>query len=246
MTLLTLLPTGSATVAAETAGLVANVSTYSGSAPLHERIVGGVKEFIRRAANDQIGNTSIISDIHIAVQSIDQRLNLKPCHSKLSFEGSASQRLPGRAMVKVSCQSAQPWSLYVPATVSWVQPVVMTKLALQRGQDISAADVYIEDQRITRSGVQYLHTIDQVVGKMTARRLAADKPVDWRFLEQANLVRKGETVQLLAKNGSIAIRIDGKALSSGTKGEQIRVKNMLSNRVVEALVTARGKAEVRL
>ncbi len=246
MTLIALLPAFSATADNTVLHAGSEVSTYSGSLPLHQRIVGGVKEYVTNAANEHVSDAGVISDIEISVQSIDQRLQLKPCSNVLSFEGSASQRLPGRAMIKVSCRSNQPWSLYVPATVSWVQPVVMTKLALQRGQDIGAGDVYIEQKRISRPGVQYVHSADQVIGKMAARRLAANKPVDWRFLEQANLVRKGETVQLLAQSGSIAISMDGKALSNGTKGEQIRVRNTLSNRVVEALVVARGKAEVRL
>ena len=94
--------------------------------------------------------------------------------------------------------------------------------------------------RASRQGLQ------QVVGKVAGRRLAANKAVDWRFLEQADLVRKGEAVQLLAKNASISVKIEGKALTSGAKGEQIRVQNPLSNRIVDALVTARGRAEIPL
>lgn len=232
--------------AGDVKSMPAVVSAHNAALPLHKQIVQGVKKHVESLARQTVGKVSLISELEIKVQSIDQRLQLKPCSQALTFESNEAQRLPGRALVKASCQGAAPWSLYVPANVSWVQPIVFSAHSLQRGQNIDASDVYIDKVRITRAGVQYLHSIDQVLGKMTARRLAADKPIDWRFLQQADLVRKGETVQLIAKNGSIAIRIDGEALGNGSKGEQIRVRNTLSNRVVDAMVIARGKAEIRL
>lgn len=190
---------------------------------------------------------SAVHAVSIETQAIDPRLRLAKCPEALDYSMNANTQLPGRALVKVACKSSQAaWSIYVSASVSWEQDIVVAAVGLQRGQDIGAEDVRIERRRLKRPGIKYVHSLDQVIGKVAGRRLAANKPVDWRFLEQADLVRKGEAVQLLAKNASISVKIEGKALTSGAKGEQIRVQNPLSNRIVDALVTARGRAEIPL
>lgn len=188
-----------------------------------------------------------VHSVNVETQAIDPRLRLAKCSEALDYSMNANTQLPGRALVKVACKSSQAtWSIYVSASVSWEQDIVVATVGLRRGQDIGTDDVRIERRRLKRPGIKYVHSLQQVVGKVAGRRLAANKAVDWRFLEQADLVRKGEAVQLLAKNASISVKIEGKALTSGAKGEQIRVQNPLSNRIVDALVTARGRAEIPL
>ncbi|MEM8499683.1 MAG: flagellar basal body P-ring formation chaperone FlgA [Pseudomonadota bacterium] len=214
---------------------------------LTTKIADGVTQYLHKSVSDfQPGNAPAYA-LNIQTQSIDPRLQLAPCTTPMTYSMNSNTQMPGRALVKVGCKSPQAtWSIYVSATVSWEQDIVVATVGLRRGQDITSNDVRIERRRLHRPGVKYVHALSQVVGKAAGRRIAANKAVDWRFLEQADLVRKGETVQLMAKNASIAVKIEGKALTSGAKGEQIRVRNPLSNRIVDARVTSRGRAEVAL
>ncbi|MFK7731998.1 MAG: flagellar basal body P-ring formation chaperone FlgA [Pseudomonadales bacterium] len=224
--------------------IAVNCSPALGST-LALQISGGVKQYLQDSVVDL--RAASLHAVSVETQAIDPRLRLAACSEALDYSMNANTQLPGRALVKVACKSPQTvWSIYVSATVSWEQDIVVAAVGLRRGQDINPGDVRVEQRRLTRPGVKYVHTLDEVIGKVAGRRLAANKPVDWRFLEQADLVRKGESVQLLARNASIAVKINGKALTSGAKGEQIRVQNPLSNRIVDALVTARGRAEIRL
>lgn len=209
------------------------------------QISDGVTQYLHGRVADL--QQASVHAVRVDTQAIDPRLRLASCSEALNYSMNANTQLPGRALVKVACKSTQTaWSIYVSASVSWEQDIVVAAVGLRRGQDIGVDEVRIERRRLKRPGVKYVHALDQVVGKVAGRRLAANKAVDWRFLEQADLVRKGEAVQLLAKNESISVKIEGKALTSGAKGEQIRVQNPLSNRVVDALVTARGRAEIPL
>ncbi len=215
------------------------------SASIAVQIADGVRQYLHNSVAEM--QQASVHSISVETQAIDPRLRLADCSEALDYSMNANTQLPGRALVKVACKSSQvAWSVYVSASVSWEQDIVVATVGLRRGQDISADEVRIERRRLLRPGVKYVHALDQVVGKVAGRRLAANKAVDWRYLEQADLVRKGESVQLLAKTSSIAVKIEGKALTSGAKGEQIRVQNPLSNRIVDALVTARGKAEIPL
>lgn len=210
-------------------------------------ISDGVSQYLHSRVAEQQHASRSVHAVDVQTQAIDHRLRLAACAEALNYSMNANTQLPGRALVKVACNSPQAtWSIYVSATVSWEQDIVVAATGLRRGQDISAEDVRLERRRLKRPGVKYVHSLDQVIGKVAGRRLAANKAVDWRYLEQADLVRKGEAVQLVAKNASIAVKIEGKALTSGAKGEQIKVRNPLSNRVVDALVTARGRAEIPL
>ncbi|KTT42598.1 flagellar basal body P-ring biosynthesis protein FlgA, partial [Pseudomonas oryzihabitans] len=65
-------------------------------------------------------------------------------------------------------------------------------------------------------------------------------------LEQAELVRKGEQVVISARSASFDIRMQGQALADGAKDEEIRVRNLSSNRVIHARVVDQGQVEVAL
>jgi len=49
-----------------------------------------------------------------------------------------------------------------------------------------------------------------------------------------------------AGNSTIQVKMPGEALSAGSVGEQIRVRNLNSKRVVKARVTGPGQVEVAM
>ena len=59
-------------------------------------------------------------------------------------------------------------------------------------------------------------------------------------------MRKGDQVVIRAKTNAINVFMPGEALSDGVPGEQIRVRNLRSQRIVRARVVEPGTAEVSL
>ena len=59
-------------------------------------------------------------------------------------------------------------------------------------------------------------------------------------------MRKGDHVIISARSGTLSVKMPGEALSDGGLSEQIRVKNLNSNRIIKARVTAPGQVEVAL
>jgi flagella basal body P-ring formation protein FlgA len=53
-------------------------------------------------------------------------------------------------------------------------------------------------------------------------------------------------VVISARSGTLNVRMPGEALSNGGMSEQIKVKNLNSQRVIKARVTAPGQVEVAL
>jgi len=62
-------------------------------------------------------------------------------------------------------------------------------------------------------------------------------------LKAAQLIAPGEQVQILSRSGGIFVQMAGEALSGGSLGQQIRVRNLASGRVLRVRVIARGQVE---
>ena len=207
-----------------------------------DQISSAVKAFIS-AESDALTPASV-EKTDIQVDGIDSRLRLADCGENLTLALQNTRRLPGRNLVKVSCTTPSPWSIYVPANVVWYQTVVSSRTPLQKSKPLSGGDVYLQQIKINRAGSAYYSRKQDVLGKLLKRRIGANQPLTAVLLEEADLVRKGDTVIMSARSGGIAVRTQGEALNAGAAGEQIRVKNRGSSRIVKAEVTGRGQVKV--
>lgn len=228
-----------------TSGLVCTfelcISSGAAAFTSSEQITTAVEEFI--GAKSKAVSPSSVENMEIEVSAIDSRLRLADCGENLTLALQSTRRLPGRSLVKVSCAAPQPWSIFVPANVSWYQTVVSSRMPLTRSQELAAGDVYLQPIKVTRSGGAYYSRKEDVLGKLLKRRVPANQPLTAMLLQEADLVQKGETVVMLAEAGGITVRTEGEALTNGAAGEQIRVKNRGSKRIVKARVTGRGQVK---
>ncbi|MEL7187378.1 MAG: flagellar basal body P-ring formation chaperone FlgA, partial [Pseudomonadota bacterium] len=60
------------------------------------------------------------------------------------------------------------------------------------------------------------------------------------------IVRRGQSVTLVASAGGISVNMNGVALTDGGLNQRIRVENMHSGRIVEGIVRSREHVEVLL
>ena len=65
-------------------------------------------------------------------------------------------------------------------------------------------------------------------------------------LRRPPAVKRGSQVTILGRAGGIEVRMSGKALSDGARGQRIKVRNSSSSRQIEGTVIARGTVEVTL
>ncbi|KTF29616.1 flagellar basal body P-ring formation chaperone FlgA, partial [Xanthomonas translucens] len=54
------------------------------------------------------------------------------------------------------------------------------------------------------------------------------------------LVRRGDNVALVARNGGLEVRMAGRALSDGGENERVTVENLSSRRVLQGTVSQNG------
>ena len=180
----------------------------------------------------------------VDVNRLDPRLRLTACEVPLSARLESPAQPVGRVTVRVQCEGARPWTVFVPAQVRLFRPVVVTNRPLQRQVVISASDVTLAERDVGLLTQGFLTDLEQAIGNKLARAVVADQALAPGFLLQAEVVAKGDQVVIVARTAGVAVRMPGEALSDGAQGQQIRVRNVASGRVIRARVTGPGQVEV--
>ena len=215
----------------------------------HAQLSTAVREYVEsffapselRAGFD---NEDLSRRVEIELSNIDPRLPVPVCEQPLQTQINQNQRPLGRINVKVDCFGAAPWSKYVPVTVRVFEHVLTSARPLARGEILSSSDVMMTEIDVSTVRTTYLHSADEVIGMELKRSVQANAPLVREALAAPLLVKRGDTVMITARTGSIEIRQQGVALQNGELGKQITVRNTNSDNVVQATVTGHGQASV--
>jgi flagella basal body P-ring formation protein FlgA len=202
---------------------------------------------IRKAAHQHILAQSRQQQPPIVeVGHLDSRLQLKACSEPLETFSPAGGRRLGKATVGVRCSGDNPWSLYVPVKISIMLPIAVAARELPRGKILTADDIRLEKRDIASIHRGYLEKTDYAIGKVLKRSLRRGQILTASHTASPQAIKTGSRVTIVANSGSIAIRMKGKALSSGARGDRIRVQNESSKRELEATVVSPGIVEVTM
>ncbi|WP_259105528.1 flagellar basal body P-ring formation chaperone FlgA [Pseudomonas sp. JUb42] len=215
------------------------------TATLPEQLIGVTQGFLEFTVEDYLATNQIDGRYQIEVNNLDPRLRMPGCDKDLTAT-LESPKPVGRVTVRVRCEGAGPWTVFVPAQVHLFRNVVVTVRPLKRLAIISEEDVAIRERDIGQLGQGFLPSLDQAVGQKLLRPTVVDQVLAPNFVEQPEMVRKGDQVVITARSGSLSVRMPGEALSDGGFNEQIRVKNLNSQRVIKANVTGPGQVEVAM
>ncbi|MDB5982947.1 MAG: flgA, partial [Pseudomonas sp.] len=212
---------------------------------LPDQLIGVTQGFLEFSVEDYLATTKTEGRYQIQVNTLDPRLTLTQCDKELTASLETPQPI-GRVTVKVRCEGTLPWTVYVPAQVHLFRQVVVVNRPIKRESIITDDDVIMTERDISQMPQGYMTSLDQAVGQKATRQMLNGQILTPLQLEQAEVVRKGDQVIITAKSGTLQVRMPGEALSNGGMGEQIRVKNLNSQRVIKARVMAPGQVEVSL
>lgn len=206
-----------------------------------DALTNTIHEFVNEQLQDKYhGN------LEINVNKIDRRLKLKNCTSPLEFTLPQANRLKSRTTVKVKCYEPQYWSILVPVMITLSQPVVITTRTISRHSTIDANDIALSEVNINALGQSYFTDLNSVIGKYVKQPIRAGSIIKPDSLAEPLIIKRGELVRIQAAQNDFSVSMQGKALEDATQGELIRVQNIHSKRIVEAVATAPGKVQIRL
>ena len=128
--------------------------------------------------------------------------------------------------------------------LTWSKPAVVALVSLDRGAVIEAAHVAIREVRVTRS--QPLATeLDEVLGRKLGKSVAAGEPLPLNYLSLAPIIQRGNSVIITVRKPGFIVEVKGEALDAGAEGDTIRVRNLQSKTVIQAVIVGPGRVEVR-
>ncbi|HED12621.1 MAG TPA: flagellar basal body P-ring formation protein FlgA [Gammaproteobacteria bacterium] len=204
------------------------------------QIADAVKSFLVTENNGRIS----IDKISIGV--IDPRLRLPACPNPLQAFLPTGSPSRGRTTVGVRCSGTVTWKIYVSARVRIMQKVVVLKHPVMRGQQLSLQDLLLEERDISNYSNGYIAQINDAVQHIMRRPATIGTILTPRMLKAITLVHRGKNVVIVAKDSSFLVRMSGKALMNGAKGERIKVQNLRSKRIIEATVSGANQVTVDL
>lgn len=227
-------------------GLFGYNQAHAADLTLPEELIGATEGFLEFMVEDYLERSEITARHEIQVNPLDPRLRLAACDSDLTQSLESPAQPVGRVTVRVSCEGSTPWTVFVPAQVRIFRPVVVVKTALRRDSIIGAGDVALVEQDVSLLNRGYVTEVEQVIGRKLTRATRTDQVLTPAMLQLAEAVRRGDQVVISARSGGINVRMQGEALSGGTLGQQISVRNLTSQRVIRARVAGPGQVEVEM
>ncbi|PMH41000.1 flagella basal body P-ring formation protein FlgA [Vibrio sp. 10N.286.49.B3] len=174
--------------------------------------------------------------------SIDTRVKASDCPDTLETSSSNIGSSSSNVTVLVQCQ-ADNWRMYVPVRVSTAMPLITATRNLARGELIDQADIAIEMIDLHRFRRQGFTDSSHVVGAKVKRNIRPGNAIERNDI---CIVCRNEKVVIQAVKGTMTITTRGTALSDGSAGDQVRVKNDKSQRIIEGQVTGIGQITIQL
>ncbi len=205
-------------------------------------------EDIQRAAESFLqsyyDNHSPQQQVEVSVNKPDTRLRLAKCDKALTPELHGQGSRNGRATVKIRCQGNNAWGIYVTATIAITTEVAVAARSLKRGQQLQEGDIRMVSRNISQLSSGFIREKDRLPGKELKRALNPGEVIRLAHITEPTVINRGDEVAIEARFGAVAVASSGVALTDGRVGQQIRVRNSDSERIIKARVTGPGRALV--
>lgn len=180
----------------------------------------------------------------IQLNNLDPRLRLPQCGVALEAFLPGGAKIVGNTSVGVRCSSPKSWTIYQSATVQVFEQVLVASRFLAKGTILSAADLRMERRDLAALPGGYETAPEQVLGKQLRQALLAGGVISPQAVKTVPMIKQGETVTIVVRQGGMEVSSSGVAMSDANLGERLRVRNEASKRVVEGMVTGNRRVEV--
>ena len=214
--------------------LLATLQAQAGTPATPESVQAQVATAMENYLDKQGGARG---DLTAAADRLDPRLRLSVCDQALEInEGRPLNLNRGRQTVKVSCHGSSPWRIYVPVELTRRQQAVVAARPLASGDVITAADLSLATVDANRARQRYYTDPRELVGMMATQPLQSGQLITARNLGVNAVVDRGDMVSIQAGTRGFVVGSTGEVQGRAGVGQRVRVKNIRSGKVIEAVV----------
>ncbi len=203
--------------------------------------VDEIKEFIQTKLAEQYEG-------EIVVELLQKNFTFKPqqCNIPLNYSIPEHTVLGSNTTVKISCNGENTWSIYLPVNIKIYQPVVTTNRPMSRDEIITAEVVNLKNIDITNLNQGFFSDPIMVIGHVMRFPVKAGNVLTPSSIAKNKLVKRGDRVNIAIEDPELIVYMQGESLEDGGLGDNIKVRNISSKRIVEATIIAPGKVQVHM
>ncbi len=198
----------------------------------------------QHVANELALLPSSMSDIKTQISPLDSRLRLQACETPLQTFTEFGNIKQKHLTVKVSCEGPVKWSLRIPVKLQMFQSVIVASQHIVRDQILTPNDLHLHKQDISQIGEGYFQNENELVGLSSVKNIQVGQVIKRHMVRQPITVHRGETVKIIISSPGFSLEAAGVAQTEGAIGDTIKVKNMRSNRMVDAKVKGSGEVSI--
>ncbi|WP_239481938.1 flagellar basal body P-ring formation chaperone FlgA [Zestomonas insulae] len=172
---------------------------------------------------------------------LNSTAKLSTCTAPLRVENIDASPAPlARQRLKVSCSDPAGWSVLVNSQATVFVPALFASTVIERDQPIGAAQLATQELNVGKAPRGFYQRRDDVIGQTAKRRIRANQPLSPGLLIGPVVIKRGQQVRVVASQDGIQAETQGEALRDGRPGEVIKVRNLSSEKVIEAKVLEAG------
>jgi flagella basal body P-ring formation protein FlgA len=181
----------------------------------------------------------------LEVGAIDPRLRLPACTAPPAGRLTPGTRSSSQLTVEIRCASP-PWRQYVAVRIRAQEMLVIAARPLGRLQVVTAEDVAVVPRELASVPAGYFRSPADVVGRIAQRTIGSGEVLLPTTVRPPPLVRRGQSVTVIARAGSMSVRTAGIVEADAGLAERVHVRNAATGRAVEGVVRSGDTVEVSL
>lgn len=223
--------------------LTLSVFTHAFAEPYES--AAAIKTTVQQFAQQHIKTTKD-ERLDISIGYLGGRLHLAKCGIPLEAFLPNANMHHTNTIVGIRCEGVRPWKIYVPVKINIFKKVIVAERTLSRGTRLSSADITLAEANIAGISHGFFTHSDEVIGKVLTRSIATGIPLTANYLKNPLVIKRGQSVTILARNDSFQVSMRGTALNKGREGDVISVRNNKTKRIVDATILSGNTVEVFL
>jgi flagellar basal body P-ring formation protein FlgA len=207
------------------------------AAPSVEKQVQAEARRVLEDAADRAGLAEPLFDLTL----VKTARAVPACAKEVAVEG-VDTRHPTRMRMAAICPGDDGWRQEFIVRASVSAKVLVAAADVPANRPLTDNDVML-DRRDVSAAPDALSDPDAIDGMSSRRALRSGDVLRRNALVAATLVKRGDSVRIVASSGQIEVTVAGEALESGGRDAIVKVRNTGNGNVIRARVVSQGTVQ---
>lgn len=206
-----------------------------------ERVMEALSpERVVQAMQDTLGNAKARVEVLELSRYPVPRGHIRFVRSALPPSGGAPVLWRGSVLYA----GERPFAIWARVKIAVPSTRMVAAENLPPGRRIERDHVRLEECEIFPSARAIDPSLDQILGRVPRRPIAAGAMITANLLDTPKDVERGDTVEVQVRSGAAHLKLEGLAQSGGRRGESIPVRNLITNKSFSARIVDKDRVLV--